>query len=132
MLFYVSCCLPAGCFFFCQAEDGIRDHCVTGVQTCALPISLLDGVLWVHGSGASWRAVARGAVRAVADGLRSLQQMAERGSLAANSRAALVPAVTPYLISQDKSVAIGLDPALTLLTPVGLGAALAVAIFGLN
>src|SRR5437588_8835198 len=24
------------CFFF-QAEDGIRDHCVTGVQTCALP-----------------------------------------------------------------------------------------------
>src|SRR5260221_5082997 len=27
------------CFFF-QAEDGIRDHCVTGVQTCALPISI--------------------------------------------------------------------------------------------
>src|SRR5260221_10678406 len=28
-------------FFFFQAEDGIRDHCVTGVQTCALPISYL-------------------------------------------------------------------------------------------
>src|SRR5260221_5184751 len=28
----------AACFFFFQAEDGIRDHCVTGVQTCALPI----------------------------------------------------------------------------------------------
>src|SRR5260221_277578 len=27
------------CVFFFQAEDGIRDHCVTGVQTCALPIS---------------------------------------------------------------------------------------------
>src|SRR5436190_1268899 len=26
-------------FFFFQAEDGIRVHCVTGVQTCALPIS---------------------------------------------------------------------------------------------
>src|SRR5437588_7397394 len=26
-------------FFFFQAEDGIRDHCVTRVQTCALPIS---------------------------------------------------------------------------------------------
>src|SRR5919202_7040441 len=26
--------------FFFQAEDGIRDHCVTGVQTCALPISI--------------------------------------------------------------------------------------------
>src|SRR5476649_3002416 len=25
-------------FFFFQAEDGIRDHGVTGVQTCALPI----------------------------------------------------------------------------------------------
>src|SRR6476646_10457809 len=24
--------------FFFQAEDGIRDHCVTGVQTSALPI----------------------------------------------------------------------------------------------
>src|SRR5690606_40401738 len=27
-------------FFFFQAEDGIRDFHVTGVQTCALPISL--------------------------------------------------------------------------------------------
>src|SRR5438132_4577703 len=29
------------CFF--QAEDCIRDHCVTGVQTCALPISDVRG-----------------------------------------------------------------------------------------
>src|SRR2546422_9335766 len=28
-------------FFFFQAEDGIRDVAVTGVQTCALPISAL-------------------------------------------------------------------------------------------
>src|SRR5438046_5536036 len=27
-------------YFFFQAEDGIRDWSVTGVQTCALPISL--------------------------------------------------------------------------------------------
>src|SRR5215510_7371339 len=27
-------------FFFFQAEDGIRDGHVTGVQTCALPISV--------------------------------------------------------------------------------------------
>src|SRR5256885_8660947 len=27
------------CLFFFQAEDGIRDYKVTGVQTCALPIS---------------------------------------------------------------------------------------------
>src|SRR5437762_8230825 len=30
-------------FFFFQAEDGIRDTSVTGVQTCALPISLDAG-----------------------------------------------------------------------------------------
>src|SRR5215211_9024776 len=29
---------PVSRSFFFQAEDGIRDHCVTGVQTCALPI----------------------------------------------------------------------------------------------
>src|SRR2546426_12642921 len=28
-------------FFFFQAEDGIRDYKVTGVQTCALPISIV-------------------------------------------------------------------------------------------
>src|SRR2546429_1742288 len=32
------CYLPLFLFFF-QAEDGIRDVAVTGVQTCALPIS---------------------------------------------------------------------------------------------
>src|SRR2546429_3760162 len=31
-------------FFFFQAEDGIRDVAVTGVQTCALPISLSLGL----------------------------------------------------------------------------------------
>src|SRR5256885_15360977 len=31
------------CFFFFQAEDGIRDYKVTGVQTCALPISARCG-----------------------------------------------------------------------------------------
>src|SRR5437762_4300705 len=31
-------------FFFFQAEDGIRDTSVTGVQTCALPISEVEPV----------------------------------------------------------------------------------------
>src|SRR2546429_4893253 len=36
-------------FFFFQAEDGIRDVAVTGVQTCALPISMArrDPVMFV-------------------------------------------------------------------------------------
>src|SRR6266487_6118948 len=33
-------------FFFFQAEDGIRDGRVTGVQTCALPICMPDGMTW--------------------------------------------------------------------------------------
>src|SRR5690606_41174463 len=40
------------CFFF-QAEDGIRDFHVTGVQTCALPIyrrGLFEGKVGGHGS----------------------------------------------------------------------------------
>src|SRR5438034_10619837 len=45
--------------FFFQAEDGIRDHCVTGVQTCALPISSMGfDVLYlppIHPIGRSFR-----------------------------------------------------------------------------
>src|SRR5207244_10473196 len=33
-------------FFFFQAEDGIRDDLVTGVQTCALPISFWKTPTW--------------------------------------------------------------------------------------
>src|SRR2546429_2435839 len=43
-------------FFFFQAEDGIRDVAVTGVQTCALPISL-----WVR----RWRVARVAAVTQV-------------------------------------------------------------------
>src|SRR5260370_6310667 len=32
------------CVFFFQAEDGIRDSSVTGVQTCALPILPAGGI----------------------------------------------------------------------------------------
>src|SRR5256885_6885606 len=35
-------CVRSLIFFFFQAEDGIRDYKVTGVQTCALPILFGD------------------------------------------------------------------------------------------
>src|SRR5260370_24717481 len=47
-------------FFFFQAEDGIRDSSVTGVQTCALPISsralrvadhIEAGTVWINTYG---------------------------------------------------------------------------------
>src|SRR5206468_4990897 len=57
-------------FFFFQAEDGIRDLIVTGVQTCALPISrpvafLLAGEMAVayfigHGSHGFWTVLNQG------------------------------------------------------------------------
>src|SRR5688572_32654234 len=41
--YFLSCCFVCFFFFF-QAEDGIRDLTVTGVQTCALPISRYSNV----------------------------------------------------------------------------------------
>src|SRR5207244_7074329 len=45
--------------FFCQAEDGIRDDLVTGVQTCALPISISPrafiGPICAAGASKPWR-----------------------------------------------------------------------------
>src|SRR5215203_7465742 len=58
-------------FFFFQAEDGIRDIGVTGVQTCALPISTGD---WARldpmpqGVGGAKTAVSRGEIVLTAGG----------------------------------------------------------------
>src|SRR2546429_1308850 len=48
--------------FFFQAEDGIRDVAVTGVQTCALPISLKPGpgYWWNAQPSGQWSPVAFG------------------------------------------------------------------------
>src|SRR5205823_8548213 len=59
-------------FLFFQAEDGIRDKLVTGVQTCALPIFLLlsaaawtglllglTSVLLIHAAGRRYVSAAR-------------------------------------------------------------------------
>src|SRR5216683_5800402 len=59
-------------FFFFQAEDGIRDLIVTGVQTCALPIFARAPMLFVVGK------VAGGAIAVVRDfkagGLQPIDQ----------------------------------------------------------
>src|SRR2546430_4147429 len=59
--------------FFFQAEDGIRDLTVTGVQTCALPIFLFGG----HADGAAPGISGALAVSAARDGCVSrLAQLA--------------------------------------------------------
>src|SRR2546425_12831044 len=50
-------------FFFFQAEDGIRDKLVTGVQTCALPILPVNGRKAASAAGPS-----RGFSRAIRSG----------------------------------------------------------------
>src|SRR5207249_6811625 len=62
-------------WFFFQAEDGIRDRNVTGVQTCALPISkkagVAEGTIYRHFASKQhllnelYRAAGRWAVRLV-------------------------------------------------------------------
>src|SRR5690606_41145550 len=62
------------CIFFFQAEDGIRDFHVTGVQTCALPISGWRGTL----AGVAWVAV---------------EELARHGARAEDVVAALGPSI---------------------------------------
>src|SRR3989440_4727021 len=55
-----------GCvFFFFQAEDGIRDLIVTGVQTCALPIYVLLAVDDFHHASLVHHADVAGAEEAI-------------------------------------------------------------------
>src|SRR2546430_2809488 len=46
-------------FFFFQAEDGIRDLTVTGIQTCALPICTPIKTVLIYGYGVMGRGVAK-------------------------------------------------------------------------
>src|SRR5256885_5385251 len=50
--------IPLLIFFFFQAEDGIRDYKVTGVQTCALPISAMPRGAAGRGRRAAPRGIA--------------------------------------------------------------------------
>src|SRR2546430_9020189 len=55
-------------FFFFQAEDGIRDLTVTGVQTCALPICATGGTLFAAGRAGDRFAVRNSGAVAVIEG----------------------------------------------------------------
>src|SRR2546425_7634966 len=73
-------------FFFFQAEDGIRDKLVTGVQTCALPIYHRAGRAQGEGrrgAGLEDGEAAQGGVNKSPEGcLRSEEHTSELQSLA--------------------------------------------------
>src|SRR5437868_7346102 len=78
---YIRCLI---CIFFFQAEDGIRDRNVTGVQTCALPI-------WRGARADGWRALRNAAAFAHGDasataGLLISRRLLRRGATAAANR----------------------------------------------
>src|SRR2546430_9406357 len=84
-------------FFFFQAEDGIRDLTVTGVQTCALPIcavtpfSGLFGTVWgIIDAFAGLGSAGAASLRAVAPGI------AEALITTAAGLATAIPAVIFY------------------------------------
>src|SRR5256885_11049103 len=86
-------------FFFFQAEDGIRDYKVTGVQTCALPIS--------RGLGQRQRTVQRRA--------RPVGQRGQPAGVARGLQLALVP-------QRAMAVELSIQPqlqALCLVVPAG-------------
>src|SRR5439155_11630438 len=64
-------------FFFFQAEDGIRDGHVTGVQTCALPISFFPqpvGDVIVNGKRIKERALLENHTHMLADGVKRSEE----------------------------------------------------------
>src|SRR2546430_9922260 len=67
-------------FFFFQAEDGIRDLTVTGVQTCALPISS-SGLSPESASGSASRAASGAGVDGRGRGWRWGLRWLVRGDL---------------------------------------------------
>src|SRR5207253_8647028 len=67
-------------FFFFQAEDGIRDGHVTGVQTCALPIFVASSVPWAgNGSHGAMQQNGPTALTHITDGLSNTTLFSEAG-----------------------------------------------------
>src|SRR5258708_20478213 len=72
-------------FFFFQAEDGIRDDLVTGVQTCALPISIVayDRVLELapsHPGALDALATLRAVVGDAENALAAIEELSEKAT----------------------------------------------------
>src|SRR5256885_4714929 len=53
-VFFITAMVLYLLFFFFQAEDGIRDYKVTGVQTCALPIWRFAALVRYRVSASPW------------------------------------------------------------------------------
>src|SRR5207302_5635879 len=102
-------------FFFFQAEDGIRDFHVTGVQTCALPICQLAGqAAGVH------RRLAPGEFAGLARGLASARRVDALADDAARDGRMLVKVLAQALVYQLLDLALDIAVELALGLPLEL------------
>src|SRR5437868_8416216 len=93
--------------FFFQAEDGIRDRNVTGVQTCALPISMGFGL--PAAIGAALAEPERTVVCFSGDGsiLMNLQEFATAAEQRANVKVVLMNNRSLGLVYQQQTLFYG-------------------------
>src|SRR2546428_829375 len=94
--------VPA-CVFFFQAEDGIRDLIVTGVQTCALPICEVAGPATSRGRSASPRATTARISPAASS--RSSRPTARATSVSPRVRASASPVPSVYACASGSPTA---------------------------
>src|SRR5256885_9959720 len=92
-------------FFFLQAEDGMRDYKVTGVQTCALPILLIDESYNANPASMAATLASLGAEKGVARRIAVLGPMRELGAHSDELHAGLAPVVLPAGV--DRLILIG-------------------------
>src|SRR5215213_5996879 len=96
-------------FFFFQAEDGIRDWSVTGVQTCALPISIgtrdgardlergVAGAARRHPDASpTYRPQPAGLSTVLARNIHSLQERRQREEAQASAQEKIADAITRF------------------------------------
>src|SRR2546429_3975721 len=96
-------------FFFFQAEDGIRDVAVTGVQTCALPITVLGPIPSAKVSTAT--AVKPGDLRRVRTPKRkSCQQVSTKDSQPAERTTSFVTSRLPRSKRTARTASLRLMP----------------------
>src|SRR5437588_9546126 len=93
--------------FFFQAEDGIRDHCVTGVQTCALPISsksFVPEIRRVNVAGGNFRFLDRsGGVVAIFDGVKFRSSVRNAVAVRGNAQVKKISLRDSFFLEQLQS-----------------------------
>src|SRR2546422_7586960 len=106
---------PSSLFFF-QAKDGIRDVAVTGVQTCALPISKILTDEGVKFDPAGLPLIVRAAEGSLRDALSLLDTVLAYGggALEVDATARLLGATAPEQLRHFAAALVGHDAAAAL------------------